>query len=479
MTQVIPFNAYATTPDAIEAEQALLGAILIRNDCLRDVEFLKPEHFAEPLHRNLFQTMRTMITDGRAIAPITAKPFLPEMNIGGMSTMQYVARLASEAVTTINAPDYGKGILDTWVRRKLISAAEDLDASARNASADLSPRQIISQIEGQLHELSENLAGQDEPMSLADAADLAIGATSSAYKFQKRLGIETGIEAVSQLIGPMEPGQLVIVGGGTKQGKTALSMQMVAGIATQGPVWVYSGEMSPTTLAMREIARRTGIPVSSQREGRISQQDWVKIEQCRGEVGKLPIFIEKRRLTLERIYAAAADIQRKHALAAILIDHIGHIRFEGYAAGKPEWERSQLATIGLKEIADRLGIVVIAAVQLKKNTFALDGARGFSDKVHHILTNRPSYADLMGAVERDADHVLMPFQARPLLAQIEPDPKTDDYLHWESLMSQYANKAEIILALSREQEFPARRDVIWSGKTTSFERWQTQPSLLG
>lgn len=471
-------NAYSrdirlALPDAIEAEQALLGAILINNDAYwRVAGFLKPMHFNEPLHQTIYETVATMITQGRSANPVTIKPYLPadQLIAEGMTVASYVARLCAEAITVINACDYGRGVMEAWGRRQLISVGQDLDELSRSMPVDMSPAKIISEISGRLVAISNEISEGVQATTMADAVDVAIDAINDAYEFKKPAGVLTGVDAVDQLTGPWEPGQQIIMGGGTKQGKTSLAMQCAIGLAAHGPVWIYSGEMSVKQLAMREIARRTGIPVWRQKEGRLSLAERDRVKSVRDELARLPILIEKRRLTLEQIHQIGREVKMERGLVSMVIDHVGLLAWGRDDARREEHALSAKATQQLKAIYEDLGIPGVSLVQLKKNTFVPFGTRPKSivDRMREAVRLRPKYTDLMGAVERDADHVLIPFNARPLLAGLEPEEGSDDHILWEGKMSEHQNKAEIILALSREQNFPQRREVEWHGETTSF-----------
>lgn len=459
-------------PDAIEAEQALLGAIFLDNSVYwRIAGFLKPEHFAEQPHALVYEIMGKMITMGQTANPLTIKPHIPtDVMIGEKTFFLYVVELQGQAIGTAAAEQNAKAIKDIWARRQLIGLSQDLDALARLLPVDMSVPSLISEHTTRLLAISNQISDGIKAVTMADAVSQAVQSIDDAYKFKKPAGILTGIEAVDQLTGPWEPGQQIIIGGGTKQGKTAIALQCSVGLSAHGTVWIYSGEMSVKQLAMREIARRTGIPVWKQKEGRISQSEWERLTFVREEVKKLPILIEKRRLTLEQIHQIGREIKMERGLVAMCIDHVGLLDWGKEHARRDEWEQSQIATRRLKEIYDDLGVPGMSLVQLKKNTFANEyrGRQSFEARIREAIHRRPKYTDMMGAVERDADHVLIPFNARPILAGLEPEEGSDDYLLWEDRMNEHEKKAEIILALSREQKFPDRRQVEWHGETTSF-----------
>lgn len=463
-------------PANIEAEQALLGAILVNNAAFETVRhFLKADDFSEPLHERIYALVADAILAGRTASPVTLIPFLPNEKIGDMTVSAYLARLAAEAITVVNAPDYGRAVYEQARRRELYSAGQSLIEQASEAGPEISPWQIRAEHDDRLKAMCEAWDfGDDTGVTLGDAVSEAINAANDAYQFKRPVGISTGIEAVDSLTGPWEPGQQIIIGGGTKQGKSALAMQCAIGLARHGTVWVYSGEMTPRQLAMREIARRTGIPASRQKEGRLSRQEFEKMEDARAEVSKLRVIIERRRMTLEQIHRVALDVKRKHGLASMVVDHIGLLGWAGPLARREPHEQAAEATKQLKALYGELGIPGISVSQLKKNTFGHDGRLKFHDQLHQALTRRPRYTDLLGSVEYDADHVIIPFNPSPLIAAIEPLAGSEDYLQWQDAVDKYRGRASIVLALSREQPFPRREDVEWHGETTSFG-----PPLVG
>jgi replicative DNA helicase len=456
-------------PDASEAECAILGAILSSNDIFwRVTGFLKSHHFMERPNRTLFEIIETMMAERKPVNPITIKPMLPtDVKIGEMTPFEYVCRLQAGSVGFASEGS-ARAVVDNWAQVMGIARLEDGIPQLRTLSANATPRQVLVDVAAELTAIASQIGEESTAVTMADAIGQAMTSIDNAFRFKKRVGISTGIEAIDQLTGPWEPGQQIIVGGGTKQGKTALALQCAIGLAAHGPVWVYSGEMSVKQLAMREIARRTGIPVWRQKEGRISQAEWERLSQVRQEVERLPILIEKRRLTLEQIHQHARDLKASQGLAALVIDHVGLLSWSKENARRDEWEQSQIATRELKAIYEDLGVPGMSLVQLKKNTFAGSYNGSFASKLREAINRRPKYTDMMGAVERDADHVIIPFNARPIIAGIEPEQGSDDYLVWEDRMKEHETKAEIILALSREQRFPDRRSVEWHGETTSF-----------
>lgn len=480
MSNVLPHN--------IEAEQALLGAIFVNNACFETVNtFLTPEDFYEPIHRKIFALISDFLKSGKTANPVTLKDFMPAGTVGSMTMSQYLAQLAAGAIMVVSAEDFGRAIYDRARMRDIISMSETLKETVFSAGPDISPWDVMASVESDIRRMTADWSNPGMHVSsMADAADAAFTIIDDAYQFKKKPGFSTGVAAIDDLTGPWSPEQQIIIGAATKQGKSSLMMQCAVGLARYGGVYVYSGEMSLSDLAMREVARRTGIPANRQKQGRIAKFEWEALVTARSEVSKLPIFIDRKRMTLEQILARAREIKRAHGLVAVAIDHVGLLAWGRDYSRHKDHELAAIATTKLKDIYAELKVAGMTLVQLKKNTFAepyvSSGARtSFSDRIKSIINRRPRYTDLLGSVEQDADHVIMPFNVMPILAGLEPAAETEEHYIWEEFCRQHEGKAEIILGLSREQPFPQRRTVEWHGETTSFgpRMTGTQESMFG
>ena len=225
---------YREAPSNLEAEQALLGAILVNNDAYYIVhDFLKPDHFFEPLHREIFGKASEMIRMGKIANPVTIKTFLAANDkVGDITVAQYLARLAAEATTIINAADYGRGIYDLALRRSLIRIGEEMVNDAFDAPLDMEPKKQIEESERKLFELAETgrYDGGFQPFS--DAMALAIEMAGAAKDRDGGLsGISTGIREMDRRLGGLQPSDLVILAGRPAMGKTSLVTNIAFNIA--------------------------------------------------------------------------------------------------------------------------------------------------------------------------------------------------------------------------------------------------------
>src|ERR1700757_3395734 len=282
--------AYRSAPHNIEAEQSLLGAILVNNDAFYRVsDFLEPKHFFEPVHQKIYETAGSLIRMGKVATPVTLKTFFPaEIDILGMTVGQYLARLAAEATTIINAQDYGRTIYDLALRRDLIGIGEDMVNVAYEAPVDFAPRAQIEDAERRLYELAESGRYDGGFQRFSQALTIAIDMAAKAFQRDGKLsGISTGLRDLDTKMGGLQQSDLIIVAGRPGMGKTALATNIAYNVARAyrgevqadgttkavngGVVGFFSCEMSAEQLATRIIAERTSIPSSTIRRGGISE----------------------------------------------------------------------------------------------------------------------------------------------------------------------------------------------------------------
>lgn len=460
------FGQKRELPNAIEMEQQLLGALLMRNEIIDDLPVtFDVVHFEEPLHRKIFEAMQARRKDGRMWNAITLKADLPQGEVGGITVAQYLAKLASELVNFIDYPEWCVGITTAAARRAIASLSEDLMEVAFDDEIRLADD--IQDVRNRLAEVTQTLASETAQFSISDALDRALDKTTGASTAPT--GLDPGLTEIMHLTGPWQRGQLIIIGGGVKQGKTALAMQCMFEIAKSTPVFLYSGEMTVDQIMMRELARRTGISARRQQRKQVSESEIEKLVRAGAEMRALKhVEIDCRKMTLEKIAIKARSLKKSHGIGAVFVDHIGKIQWEGKMQYEDEFRQGQIATSKLKDLALELDIPVIALTHLKKSAFQEYQGNTLEKRMRAVIHRRPTYRDLVGNMDKDADQVLIAFQPRPILAGMEPGEGTSDWDVWNDLMTETLGKAEILLSLSRESEFPRRKDVAWNGDTTSY-----------
>ncbi|RWM83861.1 MAG: replicative DNA helicase [Mesorhizobium sp.] len=449
---------YREAPNNIEAEQALLGAILVNNDAFYRVsDFLKSGHFYEPLHRKIFEVAAELIRMGKIATPITLKTFLPaDEKVGDMTVAQYVVRLAVEAVTVVNAADYGRAIYDLATRRALITVGEDMVNIAYDAPVDMSPSEQIEDAERRLFELAETGRYDGGFESFTDAVKTAVDMANAAYMRDGNLsGVATGLRDLDRRMGGLQPSDLIIIAGRPGMGKTSLATNMAFNIAEAyvpaqqadgsfkaangGVVGFFSLEMSSEQLATRIISEQTEIPSSKIRRGEISEMDFEKLVACSQTMQKIPLFIDQTGgISIAQLSARARRLKRQRGLDVIVIDYIQLMQGSSAKSSQNRVQEITEITTGLKALAKELAVPIIALSQLSRQVESRD------DK-------RPQLSDLResGSIEQDADVVMFVYREEYYLKNREPKPGTDEYIKWEHEMNEMRGKAEVIVAKQR------------------------------
>lgn len=445
-------------PNNIEAEQALLGAVLVNNDAFYRVsDFLKPSHFYEPLHRKIFEVAGELIRMGKIATPITLKTFLPaDEKVGDITVAHYLVRLAAEAVTVINAVDYGRAIYDLATRRALITVGEDMVNIAYDAPVDMSPQEQIEDAERRLFELAETGRYDGGFESFTDALKTAIDMASAAYMRDGHLsGVATGLHDMDVRMGGLQPSDLIVLAGRPGMGKTSLATNIAFNIANAyepaqqadgsfkaangGVIGFFSLEMSAEQLATRIISEQAEVPSSKIRRGDLTEADFEKLVSCTQMLQKLPLYIDSTGgISIAQLAARARRLKRQRGLDVLVIDYIQLMQGSSARASQNRVQEITEITTGLKALAKELNVPIIALSQLSRQVESRD------DK-------RPQLSDLResGSIEQDADVVLFVYREEYYLKNKEPKPGTEEYIKWEGEMNDARGKAEVIIAKQR------------------------------
>jgi replicative DNA helicase len=449
---------YRTAPHNLEAEQALLGAILVNNEAFYRVsDFLEARHFYEPVHQKIYDLSSQLVRAGKVASPVTLKTFLPgDVDIGGLTVSQYLARLAAEATTVINAQDYGRTIYDLSVRRALIVIGEDMVNEAYDAPVDFEPAKQIEESERRLYEVAESGRYEGGFQAFSQALTTAVDMAAKAYQRDGKLsGIATGLNDLDNKMGGLQHSDLIIVAGRPGMGKTALATNIAYNVAKAwqgevrpdghittvngGIVGFFSLEMSAEQLATRIIAERTGIPSSTIRRGGISEQDFEVIRDVSLELQNMKFFVDETGgLSIAQLVARARRLKRQRGLDLLVIDYIQLLQGSGKRGQENRVQEITEITTSLKALAKELSVPVIALSQLSRQVESRD------DK-------RPQLSDLResGSIEQDADVVLFVYREEYYLQNKEPRPGTEEHAKWMVEMQMMHGKAEVIIGKQR------------------------------
>jgi replicative DNA helicase len=449
---------YRTAPHNIEAEQALLGAILVNNEAFYRVsDFLEPRHFFEPVHQNLYEITGSLIRVGKIANPVTLKTFLPaDVDIAGLTVSQYLARLAAEATTVINAEDYGRTIYDLAVRRSLIVIGEEMVNVAFDAPVDFAPRDQIEDAERRLYELAETGKYDGGFQRFASALTTAVDMAARAYQRDGHLsGLATGLHDLDRMMGGLQASDLIIVAGRPGMGKTSLATNIAYNIArvwrgdvrpdghtetvNGGIVGFFSLEMSAEQLATRIISEQTEIASYRIRRGEIEPTDFDRLAAAAREMETIPLYIDETGgLSIAQLAARARRLKRQKGLDLLVIDYIQLLQGSSRRAAEGRVQEVTEITTGLKALAKELNVPILACSQLSRQVESRD------DK-------RPQLSDLResGSIEQDADVVLFVFREEYYLKNKEPRAGTDEHFKWQTDMEAVHGKAELIIGKQR------------------------------
>ncbi|MDB5876228.1 MAG: replicative helicase, partial [Ramlibacter sp.] len=371
-------QTYRIPPHNIEAEQALLGAILVNNDAFDRVsDFLRPEHFSEELHRRIFEVSAQLIRAGKLATIITLKTFLGDHDLGGLTIPQYLARLASEATTIINAEDYGRMVYDLAMRRSLIGIGEEIVNTAFDSPVDASPRAQVEEAERQLYAIAEQGRYDGGFQRFSDALTTAIDMAARAYERDGKLsGISTGLTDLDQKLGGLQSSDLVIVAGRPGMGKTALATNIAFNIAKAyeyevrpdgahiarngGIVGFFSLEMSAEQLATRVIAEQSGVASYKIRRGDIADDEFHRISEAAREMQTVPLYIDQTGgISIAQLVARARRLKRQRGLDVLVVDYLQLLSGSKSRNENRVQELTEITT-GLKALAKELNVPVVA-----------------------------------------------------------------------------------------------------------------------
>ncbi len=482
--------SFRSPPHNTEAEQALLGAILVNNEAIHRVSgFLHPEHFNQPVHGRIYEAVLKLVERGQIADPTTLKNFFEyEGALADIGGTQYLARLAASAVTIINAGDYGRVIHDLFLRRQLIRLGEDVVNTAYDCQADAPAPDLIEQTEQHLFNLAEEGQYEGGFQSFADCQTSAITMMEAARQRETvTSGVATGLGDLDGLLGGLHASDLIVLAGRPGMGKTALATNIAYHAANArrreieanegndpkegAVVGFFSLEMSAEQLATRILSEETGISSEKLRRGQISEDDFHRVAAMAQELSRLPFFIDDTpALSIAALRTRARRLKRTHKLSLVVVDYLQLLRPAGRS--NPDRRVQELGEItqGLKAMAKELDLPVLALSQLSRAVEQRD------DK-------RPQLADLResGAIEQDADVVMFIFREEYYLARSEPTPRSDEsddkfdarYQKWSSHLQKVENLADIIVAKQRHGPI-GNRQLQFSRETTKFHDLESQ-----
>ncbi len=463
---------YREAPHNSTAEQDILGALLINNELFNSIgDFLKAEHFYEPVHQRIFAAIVTFFERGQIANPVTLKQFFDKdealADIGGA---QYLVKLAAGASTIINVADYGRSIYDMALKRSLINIGEEMVNDAYEPDIESNASRQIELTEQKLFNLStEGMVSRGfEALSIGVTA--AVKTAEHAFKTDSDVvGLTSGINDLDKLAGGMQNSDLIILAGRPSMGKTALATNIAynasralraekeAGDGAGGSVGFFSLEMSHEQLAARLMAAAAGISSSNMRRGELTNEEFMQLVDASHDVASLPFFIDDTpALSISAVRTRARRLKRMHNLRLLVVDYLQLLRGSSAASAQNRVQEISEITQGLKAVAKELDIPVIALSQLSRQVEQRD------DK-------RPQLSDLResGSIEQDADVVMFVYREEYYISRLEPDMDSPKYADWQASMERAFGKGEVIIAKQRHGPI-GRVELSFNSKLTKF-----------
>ena len=461
--------AFRTMPHNLEAEQALLGAILEDNKIIENFsDYLRPIHFYVPVHQRIYDAILKIIDRSQIADAVTLKAYFEKdedlKDVGGAD---YIPDLAASVVSIINANNYARVIYDLFIRRELIAIGRDVVNDAYEQDVDSDSDTCLQMAEKRLYDLAETGDTGGGFITMKDAVGVAIQMAEKAFQTKGHVtGVTTGLRDLDKRLGGLQPSDLLILAARPAMGKTSLAVNIAYNAANAyakgeggGRVGVISLEMSSDQLASRLLCDLAEIPGDKIRRGDFGAEEFRALAEAAHRLAQIPLYIDDTPAqTITAVRTRARRMKRKHGLELLIVDYLQLLRGTGSRQGSENrvLEVSEI-TRGLKAVAKELQIPVIALSQLSR------GVESREDK-------RPQLADLResGSIEQDADVVMFIYRDEYYLQNAQPsEDEPEKMAAWQEKMDKAYNKADIIIAKQRHGP-TGTETLFFDGRYTRF-----------
>lgn len=426
-------------PHNIEAEQQILGALLMRDDLFFEVaETIRPEDFFDHAHGAIFHTIEALVQGGKRVTITLVRDFIGTSERSQKVETPYLEALMDAAADYGAVADYAKQIGDLARRRRLIVAMQDGMSKISQLDPLISSQSVIDDVESSI--LDASRIDGTTVKRIDEWAAKAMGRVIDAFEYPDKhaAGMKWGLTAIDNTVGPLQEGDLVVMGGRPGSGKSALAGQFAEKLGEQEPGFIQSLEMEGEDWAERAMSQGTEIAVWRIRRAKVNEDEIGRLMEAARRLRKLPVWIDhKTRLNVAQIRARAIRMKHKHRIKWMIVDH-GHIIQPSSRRLQPA-EATNENFYELKQIAKDLQIGVVVLAQMNKEVRARVGGR-------------PRAGDLMyySSVEPHADAIFFPHRPEIALAEERPDESEDTkFAAWKAKMLEVENKAEIINAKAR------------------------------
>jgi replicative DNA helicase len=438
-------NTSAELPNNIEAEQSVIGSILLSNEIFDEINMIiNSKNFYDPMHQKIFSAIEKLIYSGMLANPITLKNHF-ENEKDEINIPEYLVKITKFSSSSRQTIEYSKLIYDLYVKRELIKISENIIDESKLNDLDNDGQKIIENFEKSLFDLAEKGSFSSSLVKFDEAMKMTIEMASNAYKNDAGIvGVPTGLTDLDDRLGGLHKSDLLIIAGRPSMGKTALATNIAYNAAKKiqddnkkSTVAFFSLEMSSEQLSTRILAEQSRIKSNDIRRGKISEDQFDKFIETSKDIAELPLYIDETpAITIAALSNRARRIKRLYGLDLVVVDYIQLMRASNFKDGRVQ-EISEI-TQGLKALAKELSVPVLALSQLSRAVEQRD------DK-------KPQLSDLResGSIEQDADVVMFVYRESYYIERKEPRPATVEHAEWQAKMNEVSNLAEIIIGKQR------------------------------
>ena len=439
-------DQFKELPNNIDAEQAVIGSILVSNDIFDEIgTIISSINFYDPMHQKIFEAIESLVYKGMLANPITLKNYFEDEK-DDLNVPEYLVKITKFSTSVRQAIEYSKIVYDMFVRRELIKISEQTIDSAKLSELDTNGQTIIENSERLLFDLAEKGSFNSSLVKFDEAMKQTIEMASAAYKNEEGIvGVPTGLRDIDDKLGGLHQSDLIIIAGRPSMGKTSLATNIAFNAAQKlqesgkkSSIAFFSLEMSSEQLSTRIISEQARISSNDIRRGRISDEQFDKFLETSKNISELPLYIDETpAISIAAMSNRARRIKRLFGLDMIVVDYIQLMRGTTFNKDGRVQEISQI-TQGLKAIAKELAIPVVALSQLSRQVEQRDD-------------HKPQLSDLResGSIEQDADVVMFVYREGYYLQRKEPREATVEHAEWQAKMNEVAHLAEILIGKQR------------------------------
>jgi replicative DNA helicase len=437
-----------TLPSNIEAEQALIGSVLVNNDIIDEISnIVNASKFFDPIHRRIYEAIENLNNKGMIANPITLKNYFDsDAGLNEVGGVDYLVKLTRFSSSNRQAMDYSKLIHEMYVKRELITISENISEESQDEDLDKTGENIIEEAEQSLFQLAERGNFSQSYIKFNKALDQTIEMATLAMKNDQGIvGVPTGLTELDEKLGGLHKSDLVIIAGRPSMGKTALATNIAYYAAKKihennekTSVAFFSLEMSSEQLSTRILSEQARIQSNDIRRGKATEEQLNRYIETSRNIYDLPLYIDETpAITISALSNRARRLKRLFGLNLIVVDYIQLMRTSSKRYDGRVQEISEI-TQGLKALAKELSVPVLALSQLSRAVEQRD------DKIPQLSDLRES-----GSIEQDADVVMFVYREQYYLERKQPKLGSIEHAEWQSKMNDILGLADIIIGKQR------------------------------